>query len=712
MVKFKKALKLEVITIILSVLFILSNVLNACPAYKDTLRPPLSSNDQTLKIRFERKKVELILNKLISNLSRMTNEDKKKSILGMRLFGGIIFAIDKCFEEGQAYQAGKLAISAITNHIPGITSDKVNEWIDKCFEEGWTDEAGELAITAIKDLGLSDEIKEILNLLNNPAICLKDGLGLRCLITSYALEHNRLDDIVNILTSVKDKEYIVKMLIFLMIKGGADAILEEHIFTNEGLEKLAKLYNNVYNHLYEDILPEDIDLRERRTSFMLDQVSRFSISKNKRNDLTLEEIYHQFYRDYKAGRIKPLPEDILTSKVIDVATRRNPNLTSDAKDYCVNIMQSAKQALSYLENNNETPYKEGLDNLSGLIEERIIILNNNLKGKTDIAKENIEKDIIKLSNIKAILTHSDGTSILPILNLTKKEIKVISNITVSKINMAAPIIRSLLFIYAFKDNESWHNYFKSNAESPPSAEIITQLVSFINSFIKPHLLDELDNDKRKVLLTHLNVKIFKEEIDRLSKGRTQFTRKIRITATRGWIAEYIGYFSDECWTATRNIMRDNPDTIALIFSDEDTQEILGGTLLMPNSINGKKILIDRGLSPRIEVTSSLNTESFVEQVTDFEERIARKLGANKIVVPLRRLDPGLGTNNPDIIQYYERIAGNNSPIILDTPNTFNDHDITEGKCVIFRKIDLSISHDHETDDSINLEAAKNIGMQI
>ena len=71
---------------------------------------------------------------------------------------------------------------------------------------------------------------------------------------------------------------------------------------------------------------------------------------------------------------------------------------------------------------------------------------------------------------------------------------------------------------------------------------------------------------------------------------------------------------------------------------------------MPNSIKGRKVLIDRGLSPRTEVTSRINTNDFVEQVTDYEEKIAKALGAEKILVLLRRLEPGLGTNNPDIQQ--------------------------------------------------------------
>src|SRR3989338_2991694 len=134
-------------------------------------------------------------------------------------------------------------------------------------------------------------------------------------------------------------------------------------------------------------------------------------------------------------------------------------------------------------------------------------------------------------------------------------------------------------------------------------------------------------------------------------------------------------------------MRDNPDAIALVFEDDNSKELLGGTLLMPNSAGGRRVLIDRGLSPRTEVTSGLDVEDFVEQVADFEEEIAAALGAEIIVVPLRSLEPGLGSNNPDIIQYYERTIGTRPVIHLDMPNEFNNHDISD-KCVVLREVSV------------------------
>ena len=124
----------------------------------------------------------------------------------------------------------------------------------------------------------------------------------------------------------------------------------------------------------------------------------------------------------------------------------------------------------------------------------------------------------------------------------------------------------------------------------------------------------------------------------------------------------------------------------------------GGTLLMPNSAGGKKVLIDRGLSPRTEVTAKVDTKDFIKKVTDFEELIARELGAKAILVPLRKLESGLGTNNPDVIGYYERTLGGEKPVNLDQENTFNGHNITRGKCVVFRDI-LSEGSSHNDNHS-------------
>ncbi len=251
-------------------------------------------------------------------------------------------------------------------------------------------------------------------------------------------------------------------------------------------------------------------------------------------------------------------------------------------------------------------------------------------------------------------------------------------------------IAVLLFTAALKENPSWQKHFKDNINNPASYENIVKMTGFVDSFIKPHLLDGIEPAARVELFRNIGVKIFKKEIEHLSGASGgALKRNIRIHASRGWLAEFVGYYSDECWTRTSNIIRDNPDTIALIFSDEESGEILGGTLLMPCSVNGKKAIIDRGLSPRSEVTADLSTEDFVRQVVDYEQEIAARLGAEMILVPLRSLEVGLGTNNPDIIQYYEKAFSGRAPVNLDIPNTFNGHDITNGKCVVIREFPLS-----------------------
>jgi hypothetical protein len=116
---------------------------------------------------------------------------------------------------------------------------------------------------------------------------------------------------------------------------------------------------------------------------------------------------------------------------------------------------------------------------------------------------------------------------------------------------------------------------------------------------------------------------------------------------------------------------------------------LGGTYLIPNSVDNKKVLIDRGLNLREEVTDGLDVADFVEKVTDFEMDIAKKLGAGKIVVPLRELKEDVGTNNFAIMSYYDRKAGARLPLTLDIPSNFNKHDITKGSCVVFREIEPS-----------------------
>gem|GEM_PF-1915431 len=607
-----------------------------------------------------------------SNIPGIPPDDVKRSIC-------------ECFQKEWPWEAGEIAVSAIQSNIPGITPDNVKRSIRECFHQELPGSAGKIAVLAAKNIKFSKKVSKTFDFLNDSRVLPKGSSCLTASLISYVLEKDMLDSLPEILFSVKENERILPLLMLLSSTVGIDEIAEE-IAKEGGVESFVKLYESFYPYMFSDILPDEVDMSNKRIKALLDTITHFITSKFSRFDLSVEEIYQQYKEDYKAGKIKPMPENIPPPKVIEVATIRSQAHSGDAKKYYSEMMKSVQEALFALDTSKDKtilPQQKPASKLLKSIEQRISSQQEakEQKGLPEKAIDLMNDQIKVLNEAKDKISVSLEEETFVLLSLNKEHLSAISGI-----KDITPVLRTLLFMHSLRENQKWYKHFRRVRGQEAFIVNIKEFVSFVDSFVKPHILGGLEENARKGLLKHASSKIFREEIDRLSGAKGELTKKIRITPTRGWLAEFVGYFSDECWTETRNILCDNPDAVVLIFSDEETGDILGGTLLMPNSIEGKKVLIDRGLSPRTSVTAMLSTDDFVSKVADYEEEIARSMGAEKIVVPFRGLEAGLGTNNPDIIQYYERNLSSKNPINLDIPNTFNHHDITKGKCVVFREV--------------------------
>ena len=595
--------------------------------------------------------------------------------------------VRQCLVHTRPALVAKIAIKAMKNNIPGITSEDVKKMIRELFANKYQELAVKVAIEAIRETRLHKKIARVFSILKASGLYSKDTQILDLQVISYALQNDLLDDLVAILTALKADKQILHLIDMLILKEGEEPVLNE-IFIQKGLRSFVELHKSIYPHIFADLLSEDVDISNQRVNATLNSITYFEASTFPREDLTITKIYEQYYDDYKAGRIKPLPEGLPPIRTIEVSTRKLQSLTDNARQYYTKMMhlvKSARAAINRSANSSATVYQDISVKLLEAVEKRISSLNQ-VKVKKDLlgaAIDHTDKQIHVLKEAAVIISGSikEGTPCL--ISFRQEHIRAIS-----RIKGASRILQSFLFILAFQENPTWKNHFKRPENQYPSEINITQFVDFVDSFIKPHLLDTMQQKARVLLLKHANSKIFKEEINRLSQAKGTFKRRVHIYPTRGWIAEFIGYYSNECWTQTRNIMRDNPDTIALVFVDDETGNLLGGTLLMPNSVDEKGVLIDRGLSPRTTVTAQLNTEDFVTKIADYEEEIARSLGKEIILVPLRGLEAGLGTNNPDIIEYYKRTLSSRQPVVLDRDNNFNDHGITTGKCVILREFSL------------------------
>ena len=719
MEKIKKDCNVKIIAIFIALVFSLNTIAYGIElSHKTNLRIPLLTAASSRRLE-ESLKQRPAIDSLIKKLSSISSEDITQLISDILLIVNIHYSINKCFNRGWPGSAGQLAIEAIKNNIQGITpelvtksinecsnkglpdqagqivieaiknniqgitSELVTKWINECFNKDLPYQAGQIAIEAIKIKRPSKNAQLIVNLLRDPAIFIEDGLDFIARITCYALQAGRLNDLYTILPSLKHNKHIFGMLRTLTREEGYDVIIKE-VFENKGIEHFVILYNNIYENIFNNLLPDGLSITDKRTNLMLRYLVHFDTSEFSRNDLTFEEVYNRYEEAYGKGNIKSLPDGIPKPRIIEVATRRAGSITQDAQTYFNSMIGSMKKALSIIDasqQKGEPLFKDPIEELIISIAQEISNLEEKMAkdGLLEQAKKNIQEDLNMLYEARSIMESLRESDVFPLGDLNISHLKAMS-----KIKNIGTIIRVILFTHALQNNLNWQAYFREHIEEPVSLVNIAKFIEFVDSFIKLHLLENLGQKTREKLLVYTNTKIFREELGRLSQERTQFTRRIRLVPLRGWVAEFIGYFSDECWTKTLNIMRDNPDTIALVIVDDDTNELLGSALLMPNSVKGEKVLIDRGLSPRTEVTAGLNMDDFVLKVTDYEEKIARVLGATKILVLLRNLEPGLGSNNPDIIQYYERTLKDNPSVNLDTPNTFNDHDITHGRCVVLR----------------------------
>ncbi|NCA92106.1 hypothetical protein EOM82_02500 [bacterium] len=596
-------------------------------------------------------------------------------------------AIDICFMEKNSYAILPVIQSIINKSFSGIGYDDILSYINKCYIFDDLNDAGYIALDMLKDSACYKRINKIASILNDIPQA-RDEKTLYFIYSglSCALKNNKTDHLDIILSAVDEREHFVRALTRLM-----DALTPDMVWSNiiaqKGFSKIRQTYDNLYSCIFSDTLPEGVDISQKETSILLKAITRFDISDFAgRGKKGFEEIYYDFKKNRDDGKIKPLARNIPAPITIEVLTNSSQSFSPPARKYYKDMIDAAHTAISAASNMNNAggPYSGIISLLIELADDEISKLSDKARGEliNQQALSNIRQRLDLFNKAKQHLIHCQHNPVLPLIFLEAPELNVLSDI-----KPARPLFRQALFMAAFYNNAKWEKYFSLPNVSVLTLDNIIRFVEFTDIFLKQDLLSNADIEVGKALLKHLNPATFKDEINRFNRNSPCFKKRIGVYPCRGWIAEYIGYYSDMCWVDTPDIIKNNPDVIPLIFVDEDLGEIIGGTLLMFNSIDGEKVMIDRGLSPRVEFTRNISVGDFVEKVLDYEEKIAVSMGAGKIIVPLRMYEEGLGTNNPDIIQYYEKSIKNKQPVDLDEKNIFNSHDITNGRCAVIRNID-------------------------
>jgi len=514
----------------------------------------------------------------------------------------------------------------------------------------------------------------------------KDGIFFSETIR-YAIDHDKLNKLQGIWEASFSNGYLVNMFDHFRSARLTDEFLKK-IFADNDFKPLEVLFEKLSSSDSQMLIDETIDVSNPLVEMFLRSRVRFDISSFSQNENSFLQMYRQYEEDVKKGLIKSLPDDYPEPITISVPIKKLADFSPDAKRHYGNFQKSIQAALDTIANEpSGLYYRAPIQNLIIVISEALpIYLEKGSQGT-----------IAHLQSAKSKLEASLSTEPerMALLYLEAEELAALG-----KIKDAADIIRHMLLILALLMNDNERSYFRSHAMDPISMEAVNHIIFFADSIIKPHVLNRFEEEKKIFLTKYVNVHMFKKEIELLEQKKGKGFRRIKIIPTRGWIAEFVGYFAEECWTDTFNVMRDNPNMMALIFVDEDTNELLGGTYLIENHLNGEKdqkeekVIIERGLSPRIDFTSQIIVKSFVDQVMYYIESIARGAEAEKILILLRELEDGLGTNNPDIIDYYEKSVEDMTTVTLYEIVDFNDHDITEDNLVVYREVNLSKPQDN------------------
>jgi HEAT repeat protein len=456
-----------------------------------------------------------------------------------------------------------------------------------------------------------------------------------------------------------------------------------------------ELHRKIFGHLFDAVLPGDLNISDPEVNALLRHIVHYDTSLHRGEDGVepFDAIYGYYKKAYEKKKkeedkdMAALPKGFpLLEESIVVSTGKQQGLGADAASYGKGMVEAVEGAIDAIAvaGEDKSPYDATILDLFSLIDKEVEKLSHTPSEATEARKiADVERKLRLLRSARSELEAAPKGQ-FPLLNLTIETITTINSVKTTR-----PVVRRLLLTYAFYHNTGLSKlleYFRGRRGKELTHETISKLIELVDGFPSEGISN--DQQRARALFKPIDAKALRDESERIKAGG--FTRRIKIVPTRGWLAEFIGYFSDECWTRTNHTMEDNDNMVALVLVDADTNDLLGGTLLIiGNAIAGtnEPVLIDRGFSPRKEVTESIVTEDLMRQVLDYEEKIARSLGATKVLVPMRdESDPGLGSNNPDILDFYKRMFSNQPRVDLRDVNRFNGHDITHGRCAVARDV--------------------------
>ncbi len=325
-----------------------------------------------------------------------------------------------------------------------------------------------------------------------------------------------------------------------------------------------------------------------------------------------------------------------------------------------------------------------------VIQQEIDVLRNKLDNQTnEKAKENIASQISLLESTRNSLESADSlVGIIAIL------VDKINKIVEKSIDLQDIAIISLL-VETFSQYPELAEAMRGSLQNDISLSAIERIIELKDTFLKEHILIDIDKETSKKILRLFRIRIFEEARDRVKA----LTESIAVNAfiTKGILGEMAGDIGDACYTAQPDIMRYPTMEGAVIFTTGENLEkqLIGSMLLLKNSINGKKAWILRAINPQEKFISEYSTEDFLKGMIEYITACAISYNRDKsndekiyyIVVPV----PSTGAlSNRGTIQSSIAKMASDETVPLDQEEEFNGYNIKES-CKTIVSIDIAAS---------------------
>ena len=475
----------------------------------------------------------------------------------------------------------------------------------------------------------------------------------------------------------------------------------------QGIRQLKDMATQFYGNLLSSGNIDDNIVDNPLKLDLLRLASNFDGSKWKR-DYDFKELIQSFLNARKRGKTDNLPDmfyikDVQGERTLKIGTIRATRLNTegfsfqpDTIKFFDRIINEIEWSLNLLHLNEADRMKRSKESVLPGIDAELDRVKKNLeqlRGNEQALKQ-AGKQVVDLEGLR--IRVNNAAKISDII-LALGEFKPKNNTPL------AVELRKLLFLQGFHVNNSFAEEYKDRLQSARQISFpsINVFLEFTGNIIKEHVLGdnpELDDaqlgftiEMKKTLRNYLNFGAFEDERRIMqSKERTKSV-ELTVVPTRGILGELSGYFSEACWTQQRDIMENNPNMIFLAFvenyNDLLNAKIVGGTLLINTTSNGRQNFVTRGFNP---IDSIADYYDMGELFESFQKDYLGSLPGNEArlySVP----DPNSGalTNRPTVKKVVSERLGKHE--WLDQFTNFNNYDITRNVYLVQEKLQTNPS---------------------